>query len=128
MRTLTAVIDNSPSAPSRRSRGVSDGRALSRHSPSVTARAACQIKALRVSECSPVASVTNADPRPTVQAGEAVTCGYAWKYERPLAVDGLEMRLQASRIALRRSLDPCLHRSEWWSGAGSNRRPSAFQV
>jgi hypothetical protein len=53
-----------------------------------------------VSECSAVVTVTNADPRPTVQTGEAVTCGYAWKYERPLAVDGLEMRLQAPQIAV----------------------------
>jgi hypothetical protein len=56
--------------------------------------------ASRVSECAPLATVTNADLRPTVQTGGAVTCGYAWKYERPLAIDGLEMRLLALRIAL----------------------------
>jgi hypothetical protein len=52
--------------------------------------------ASQVRECSPLVTVTNADPRPTVHAGEAVTCGYARKCDRPLAVDGLEMRLQAS--------------------------------
>ena len=29
-----------------------------------------------------------------------MTCGYAWKCDRPLAVDGLEMRLRTSRVAL----------------------------
>jgi hypothetical protein len=70
--------------------------------PSVTASAGCQIKsASRLSEYPPPVTETNADrPGGLYWAGEPVNWGCAWKCDRPLAVDGLEMRLQKSRVAL----------------------------
>ena len=83
-------------ARNQRSGAISDARALS---PPLTfcdspSRVSKQ-NASRVSECSSLVTVTNADSRPSVHAGEAVTCGYAWKCDRPLAPGGLEMRLRA---------------------------------
>ena len=51
--------------------------------------------ASRLSECLPAGRANQADPRPTVLDRPVMICRYAWKCNRPLAVDGLEMRLQA---------------------------------
>jgi len=67
---------------------------------SMTASAGCQIRRFPVSERSPLVAVTSADSGPTVHAGKAVTCGYVRARDRPLAIDGPKMRLQASQVVL----------------------------
>ena len=64
-----------------------------------------------LSEGLPLVAVINAAPRPTA-LDRPVTCGYEWKCNRPLAADGLEMRLQGHELHFDDHLNARRRRSE----------------